>query len=120
MIGGFPDGCKIVRVGNNGRMKCRSGGLRGVYVSTSLRGHQVGLRYDREDDVVQVWFFNLLLGTFVPGQNKGIVHLDFETCHQKGRKSGVAPVAQTVTPTEAPVEGGDRHCQVVTSTEELG
>jgi transposase InsO family protein len=120
VIGGFPDGCKIVRVGNNGRMKCRHGGLRGVYVSTSLRGHQVGLRYDREDDVVQVWFFNMLLGTFVPGEHKGIVHLDFETCYQKGTKSGNAPMAQTVTPAEAPIVEGDRQRQVVTSTEEVG
>jgi hypothetical protein len=120
VIGGFPDGCRLVRVSNNGRMKCRSGGLRGVYVSMALRGHQVGLRYDRGDDSVQVWFFNLLLGRFVPGESTGIQPVEYETCHQIGAGTGADTGSQGVTPVDRLIDGGDGQRQEVTSIQQTG
>jgi len=63
VVGGFPDGCRMVKVNAHGWV--RHDGT-SVYVSTGLVGQTVGLQV--HDPEVRVWFFNVLLGAFVPGE----------------------------------------------------
>lgn len=60
IVGGFPDGCTMARVNKSGRISYA--GDEKIYLTHGLVGHVVGLQ--RVDDVVRVWFYHLLLGSF--------------------------------------------------------
>jgi hypothetical protein len=68
ILGGHPDGCRVAEV-RNGVVRDRR---RLVYVSHALNGYPVGLQQvsDRE---VRVWFFDLLLGHYVPGEDLSVM-----------------------------------------------
>ena len=65
VIGGFPDGCRLMDVGHNGSMNCD--GWK-VYLSQALSGYAVGLQSSERG--YRVWFFHVLLGTFIPGTHE--------------------------------------------------
>lgn len=60
-IGGFPEGCRMVRV--NGHGNIHADGWR-AYVNHALSHYTVGLEF--RDHEVRVWFFDVLLGAFDP------------------------------------------------------
>ncbi len=65
VIGGYPDGCRLVDVGHSGSINCD--GWK-VYLSHALSHYAVGLQaFERG---YRVWFFHVLLGTFVPGTHE--------------------------------------------------
>lgn len=65
VVGGYPDGCRLVDVGQSGSINCD--GWK-VYLSHALGGYAVGLQgFERG---YRVWFFHVLLGTFVPGTHE--------------------------------------------------
>ena len=65
VIGGYPDGCRLVDVSQSGGINCD--GWK-VYLSHALSGYAVGLQgFERG---YRVWFFHVLLGTFVPGTHE--------------------------------------------------
>ena len=65
VVGGYPDGCRLVDVGQSGSINCD--GWK-VYLSHALGGYAVCLQgFERG---YRVWFFHVLLGTFVPGTHE--------------------------------------------------
>ena len=65
LIGGYPDGCEKVNVSTSGNIRY---GDRKFFVSQGVAKQRVGLL--RVNDIVQVWFFHLLLGSF-PAERDG-------------------------------------------------
>jgi hypothetical protein len=59
VVGGFPDGCTVTKVHKGGNIQY---GDRKFFLSQGVGGHPVGFLL--VGDVVQVWFYHLLLGTF--------------------------------------------------------
>lgn len=75
---GHPAGCYEVAINRQGYANCK--GLH-VYVSYALAGWKVGLQ-PLADGRTRVWFFNMLLGAFVPGRDRTVqpwVPVDAET-----------------------------------------
>jgi transposase InsO family protein len=64
VVGGYPDGARLMKVDSHGWI--RHAGQR-VYLSTALCGRTVGLVADDSSPGMRVWYFNVLLGAFVPG-----------------------------------------------------
>jgi hypothetical protein len=64
VVGGYPDGARLVKVDSHGWI-AHAGGR--VYLSTALCGRTVGLVAEDPGPEVRVWYFNALLGAFVPG-----------------------------------------------------
>jgi len=66
IVGGYPDGCRLVDIGkSNGNINVD--GWK-VYLSHALSGYAVGLQGHERG--YRVWFFHVLLGTFVPGTHE--------------------------------------------------
>jgi transposase InsO family protein len=66
-IGGFPEGCRMVRV--NGHGNIHADGWK-AYVNHALANYTVGLEL-REPEV-RVWFFDVLLGAFDPRTQQSV------------------------------------------------
>ena len=65
LVGGYPDGCRLMDVSQNGSINCD--GWK-IFLSHSFGGYAVGLQgYERG---YRVWFFTVLLGTFIPGTHE--------------------------------------------------
>jgi hypothetical protein len=66
VVGGYPDGCRLMDLAkNNGSVNVD--GWK-IYLSHAFSGYAVGLQgYERG---YRVWFFHVLLGTFVPGTHE--------------------------------------------------
>jgi putative transposase len=64
VVGGYPDGARLLKVDSHGWI-AHAGGR--VYLSTALCGRTVGLVAEDPGPEVRVWYFNVLLGAFVPG-----------------------------------------------------
>jgi hypothetical protein len=65
VVGGYPDGCEKTNVSISGNIRY---GDRKFFISQGVGKQRVGLL--RVGDVVQVWFFHLLLGSF-PAESDG-------------------------------------------------
>jgi putative transposase len=59
VIGGYPEGCEMVKVSSNGKIHYVD---RKFFISVGVARHRVGLLL--VGGVVQVWFYQLLLGSF--------------------------------------------------------
>jgi transposase InsO family protein len=68
ILGGHPDGCEIVDV----RYGAVRFGRYHIYVSLALSGYPVGLQRISPREV-RVWFFDLLLGHFAPGEDLSVM-----------------------------------------------
>jgi putative transposase len=66
-IGGFPEGCRMVRV--NGHGNIHADGWK-AYVNHALAQYTVGLEF--RDPEVRVWFFDVLLGAFDPRTQQSV------------------------------------------------
>jgi hypothetical protein len=70
VVGGYPDGCRLVDVGQSGSINCDGWKL---YLSHALGGYAVGLQgFERG---YRVWFFHVLLGTFILSNSFKILSL---------------------------------------------
>jgi putative transposase len=64
IAGGFPDGCTMTNVSKTGNI--RYGDLK-IHLTQGIGGHRVGLQH--VGDIVRVWFYQLLLGSFSKSGN---------------------------------------------------
>jgi putative transposase len=66
VLGGYPEGCRIMTANKQGWVHCD--GWK-VYVSGALGGQSIGLQHVAgRGGSVRVWYFDVLLGSFIPGK----------------------------------------------------
>jgi putative transposase len=70
VVGGYPECCSLLKIAQNGTIRWRS--YPTAYVSLALRGQHVGVE-ERLDGFVYVWFFDRLLGRFMPGKDESVL-----------------------------------------------